>query len=376
MRLSLRLAAALFVSLTPQSGLPADQKNARLEKVRSEIHSLKNNLAQDLERLDLAQKQTIKLQREIVHAYNKQTQLEREIQRKSRGVQELRSSKETILKQLEQIRSGFATNSTARYALTLQPKLKFLLNQNHSYKVSRNLLYYDYILHAYDRDAQKIQSRFRILESTEKSIQLETNSIKILRKETVQHLDLLRTVKSEHSELIGNIEMRMDERDRRLSLLQEDEAHLLKLISALEQNEDPRSFIRPFVELKGKLAWPATGVIVKAPGLALRQGGALWSGVLIKTNRTSNVKTVADGRVVFADWFRNLGRLIIVDHAAGYMSLYSNFSKLLVQPGAEVARGDVIARIGKGDGELAQDLYFELRSGGEPLDPRDWCTER
>lgn len=376
MRLSLKFAVALLVSLTLESVFPADENNTLLEGVRSEIRSLKKNLAHNFERLNLTRQKTRKIEQEILKAHNKQTELEIEIGRKIRSLQELKNNKEPIVEQLELMRSRFAADSTARYALALQPKLKFLLNQAHSQNINRNLLYYDYILDTYRQNAKKIRSRVKKLENAEKTIQIEANSLKILENETARHLELLHTVKSEHSELIDDIETRMNRGSLRLTLLQEDETHLLKLIQGLKQTKEAETLSQPFADFKGTLEWPTVGRIVKAPGLASRQGGALWSGVLIEGGGPSDVNAVADGRIVFADWFRNLGRLVIVDHGEDYMSLYSNVDKLLVHSGIEVVRGDTIARTGKGDGESAPGLYFELRSAGRPLDPRNWCIKR
>jgi len=88
------------------------------------------------------------------------------------------------------------------------------------------------------------------------------------------------------------------------------------------------------------------------------------------------VKSVANGRVVFADWMRGFGNLIIVDHGGGYMSLYGNNQALLRKIGDTVKGGDTIASVGNSGGNETSGLYYELRSHSKPFDPISWSTFR
>ena len=190
--------------------------------------------------------------------------------------------------------------------------------------------------------------------------------------ETIKNLELLGKVRVERSELAVAIRARMDYGNTRMDQLREDERRLLDLIGKLGHKKSVTEIQIPFIDLKGKLDWPAPGRVANAPGMALRQGGARWAGVLIKAETGAEVIAVAGGRVVFADWFRNLGQLVIIDHGDGYMTLYGNNTELHKQAGEEVGAGEIIATVGEGDDEMPQGLYFELRVGGEPLDPRPW----
>ena len=376
MQLRVRINAALVLSLTVQPALPIDYETARLEQIRTEIQALKTNLKEDSSRLTSAREQTFDLEREIAHEVTNQAQLKEKIPRKAKRVDALKMRKGEIAEQLERSRDHLSDNAVAKYALTLQPKLKFLLNQNDSRKLSRNLAYYDYVLRARSQDLRLRRARFDALERTEAALKLETNTLRTLEHEARRHLDLLRTVRSERAELIDAIRTRLEHGNNRLEQLREDERHLLDLINELAVKQVLPLPAVSFIELKGELDWPSAGRVANAPGAALRQGGARWSGVLIEAQAGADVKAVATGRVVFADWFRNLGQLVIIDHGGGYMTLYGNNSELHRKAGDEVKPGDLIATVGPGDGELPRGLYFELRAAGEPLDPRNWCVAR
>jgi septal ring factor EnvC (AmiA/AmiB activator) len=103
-----------------------------------------------------------------------------------------------------------------------------------------------------------------------------------------------------------------------------------------------------------------------------RAGGVHWDGVLVTTERGSPVKAVCDGRVIYADWLPGLGLLTIIDHGDGYLSLYGHNERLYKAVGEHVTAGDTIAAAGDSGGSSQPELYFEIRKGGKPVDPRPW----
>jgi septal ring factor EnvC (AmiA/AmiB activator) len=101
-----------------------------------------------------------------------------------------------------------------------------------------------------------------------------------------------------------------------------------------------------------------------------------WRGVLINTPQDRDVKAIFDGKVVFADWMRGYGFLIILDHGDGYMSLYGHNNALHRNTGDFVQQGEVIASTGVSGGQLESGVYFELRQGGKPVNPARWLVAR
>ncbi len=131
-----------------------------------------------------------------------------------------------------------------------------------------------------------------------------------------------------------------------------------------------------FAALKGKLHLPVRGDVTNRFGAAREDTGVTWKGLFIKAAEGNDVKTVADGRVVFADWMRGFGNMIIVDHGSGYMSLYGNNQAVLKQVGEEVNAGDAIASVGNSGGNESNGLYYELRRQSKPFDPMSWSVIR
>ena len=128
----------------------------------------------------------------------------------------------------------------------------------------------------------------------------------------------------------------------------------------------------PFSTLKGQLRLPVRGELANRFGSPRSDGGVLWKGLFIVARAGEEVRAVADGRVVFADWLRGFGNLLIVDHGEGFLSIYGNNESLLKQTGDAVTLGEALAVAGQSGGNEETGLYFELRHLGRPFDPISW----
>lgn len=131
-----------------------------------------------------------------------------------------------------------------------------------------------------------------------------------------------------------------------------------------------------FASMKGRLALPVAGEIANRFGQARADSGLQWRGITILARPGQEVRSVAPGRVVFADWLRGFGNLLIVDHGDGFMTLYGNNESLLRRVGDGVRAGDPVATVGASGGSGQPGLYFELRHQGRPLDPLGWASVR
>ena len=130
-----------------------------------------------------------------------------------------------------------------------------------------------------------------------------------------------------------------------------------------------------FGRLRGQLDWPVAGRLAASFG-EQRASGVNWQGTVVSTTRGAPVHAVSGGRVLYADWLPGLGLLTIVDHGAGYLSLYGYNDTLRKAAGETVQSGDVIATAGDSGGRPEPQLYFEIRHAGKPMDPRPWFRRR
>jgi septal ring factor EnvC (AmiA/AmiB activator) len=131
-----------------------------------------------------------------------------------------------------------------------------------------------------------------------------------------------------------------------------------------------------FADLRGKLSLPVRGELRGRFGSPRADGGLSWKGVFIVSQPRQEVRAVAAGRVVFADWLRGFGNLIIIDHGGGYMSLYGNNESLFKQVGQPAKGGETVAAVGNSGGNTDYGLYFEIRHQGKAFDPLTWVNLR
>lgn len=142
------------------------------------------------------------------------------------------------------------------------------------------------------------------------------------------------------------------------------------------ESEPPVAATGAFGRLRGSLPLPTRGTIAARYGAPRGDGGASWKGLFIKTADGADVRAVAAGQVVFADYLRGFGNLVIVDHGDQYLSIYGNNDAVTRKTGDRVAAGDVVARAGNSSGDDRTGLYFELRFRGRPFDPAGWLGGR
>ena len=140
-----------------------------------------------------------------------------------------------------------------------------------------------------------------------------------------------------------------------------------------EDNTPEYSTHNDFDKLRGKLRMPVKGELVASFG-SKRNDGPSWKGLFIKAGEGTDVKAVADGVVIFADWMRGFGNLLIIDHGSQYMTIYGNNQSLLKRPGDKVKIGEVVAAAGNSGGNEHSGLYFEMRHQGRAIDPLVWIN--
>lgn len=131
-----------------------------------------------------------------------------------------------------------------------------------------------------------------------------------------------------------------------------------------------------FAQLQGRMILPVRGELTRRFGAPREEGSARWRGVFIRAGEGEDVRAVASGEVVFSDWLRGYGNLIIVDHGDDYLTVYGNNDTLFSLVGDRIPAGAPIASVGASGGAQESGLYFEIRHRGEPVDPMQWIAAK
>jgi septal ring factor EnvC (AmiA/AmiB activator) len=163
---------------------------------------------------------------------------------------------------------------------------------------------------------------------------------------------------------------------REIKVLRADEARLARLVEELARLVRPQARKEPFAKLRGRLSLPVRGELIGRFGSPRGATGMEAKGVFIRAREGLPVRAIAGGQVVYADWMRGFGNLLIVDHGESYLSIYANNESLLKQVGDPVSAGEAVATTGASGGNEQTGLYFEMRHLGRAFDPLAWVKPK
>lgn len=254
-----------------------------------------------------------------------------------------------------------------------QEYLKLLLNNDDPNQVAREFRYYEYVARSRAATLKSLRSGLSRLQAVTDQARKKSDEITALQTEERDQRQHLEQDRRAHQQMLSKISVQMKQQRREIGRLQRNENRLSQLVEKLAQvlpNTPPDSI--PFKSLKGKLELPVKGKVSNKFGARRPESTMPWTGWFLRTSPKQPVKAVAAGRVVYADWLRGFGNLLIIDHGQGYMSLYGNNETLYKQVGDSLHRGDLIAAVGSSGGNADSGLYFELRFEGKPYDPGKW----
>lgn len=272
-----------------------------------------------------------------------------------------------------------------------QEYLKLLLNNQDPNQVARNLQYYQYIARSRSIWIATLRENLATLDAITISTREQRAELASLRAEQAAQKRTLVKEQNARKRMLVRISHQLRQQRREINRLHRDENRLSQLIDKLTKmlaqprskslfhNDDlpDNSFDgNPFDQLKGKLILPVKGVVTNRFGTPRPDSTVQWKGLFLKTSSGQAVKAIAAGQVVFADWLRGFGNLLIIDHGNGYMSLYGNNETLYKQVGDILRGGDTIATVGNSGGNEDFGLYFELRHQSKPLDPMLWVATK
>ncbi|WP_372875926.1 murein hydrolase activator EnvC [Pseudomonas sp.] len=410
-----RLLALIFLAclLTPAF---ADEKAAtqkQLEAARSDVAELKKLLEKLQQDKSGVQKDLRKTETEMGELEKQVKELQKNLKDGEEEIQRLDQEKKKLNDaRLEQQRL-IGIQARAAYQSGRQEYLKLLLNQQNPEKFSRTLTYYDYLSEARMEQLATFNETLRQLANVEQDIVNQQNQLLEHKSALDTRVEQLAQARKERQLALAKLNQEYSARDRKLKARQQEQAQLARVLKTIEATlarqareaeqarqqaliaarEQQRSstaaaskpgsgplvssgstYGGPFAQARGKLPWPVDGRLVARYGTPRgTDARTKWDGVLIGASAGSQVRAVHGGRVVFADWLRGAGLLVILDHGNGYLSLYGHNQSLLRDAGDVVNAGEPIATVGTSGGQDTPALYFAIRQQGRPSDPAQWC---
>jgi septal ring factor EnvC (AmiA/AmiB activator) len=198
-----------------------------------------------------------------------------------------------------------------------------------------------------------------------------------LEQRQSQELDKLEQARARRAEVLVAVDASIRAKGDAIAEMETQAATLEKLVEELREvlRDFPVEADAPFADVKGQLAWPLRGRLLRDFGQPRAQGRLKWDGVLVGAAPGTQVKAVYHGRVAYADWLTGLGLLVILEHGDGYLTLYGHNESVFKSVGEWVAPGETIAEVGDSGGQAQPALYFEIRRGRQPQNPHRWFAD-
>ena len=368
-------ALILSLGLTPfisKAEEPVSQQ--RLQQIRGNISEIKQDLGSDRKKQQQQQQQLSKLEKEISNLSRSQQKTQRNFEQQKKDQRRLSNETNTLRKKLGQQRHNLSQQIQTAYSAGQQQQLKLLLNQTNPAAAGRSMTYYNYFSRAQISAADQTQLNIKKLSDTETRLQKSGDKLEKLNKQQQQQQLKLQQHQSQRKILLGKLRGEINSKQQQLERLQEVEKSLGKLLQNLpSQLQDGKAGFSNLGKLKGKLKWPTKGKIKNRFGSPRNQGQLKWQGTTINGNAGQDIRSIAPGRVIFADWIRGYGLMLIIDHSNGYMSLYGHNQSLYKDVGDIISNNESIATLGNSGGSTSTSLYFEMRHKGKPINPATWC---
>ena len=408
--LALLLLAAGFSNGT--FAAKKEQSKEALSDVQQRLESLRKELDNSEEAHKDAADALKESERAISEANKKIYQITQQQQQSKKTLSQLEAQSLSVNGTLAEQQKLLSNQLYEQYIHGQQSYVQMILQSENPSEIARDVHYYSYVAKARAELISKMQGN---LDKINRLNNETANALKLvaeLKQKQLEERKALENQKQAKSKVVKSLSQQIASQRGEIKKLARDEKRLSELVERLAriippkpkrnnkvaQNRDtdttkaePRkkrneviasNNVVPtyeysganFSTLKGKLRLPVRGEVINRFGTSREDSGISWKGLFIRANEGAEVKSVAGGRVVFADWLRGFGNLIIVDHGDGYMSLYGNNQAVLKQVGDSVNAGDVIASVGNSGGNESNGLYYELRSQSRPFDPLSWSS--
>jgi len=335
------------------------QKEKKISKTKKELYKIKKKFKSNKKKIKRLNKQLLKLEKKI------------------------KIKKKLLSSRLYQA----YTNGNPGY-------LQMYLDGINPSQISRESYYIGYYSKQQDVEINEIKKSYKKIEVTKILTNKTLKKVASLKKRKERNAKKLQKQKREKAKVIKKINKKLSSQKKKKQKLIQNEKKLTTIFKALikkikaDSNKKPSKKIKAdnkvipdnkfdgidFRKLKGKLKLPVKGKIIHKFNSKRKDTGVAWKGVFIKAKEGRDVYAIASGKVVFSDWIKGFGNIIIIDHGKGYMSLYGNNSSLLKESNDIVKGGSVIAIVGNSGGNSTNGLYYELRKNSKPFNPIKWTT--
>jgi septal ring factor EnvC (AmiA/AmiB activator) len=354
--------------LSPQD----EAKRLQLENVQKKIRRSEQSIENQRVKRNFLSNLLKKSEKEIADVARQLNTIKNDKKANQQEVSDLKAEQILLNSQKLENKKLLAGQLSSMYVTGDHDYTKMLLNQQEPGKFERVLGYYEFLNRARTQNIDRIETILFRLEQIDLQLIKALEQLNELEQEQLLKQSQLTKHQRQRKKTIATIRTRLKNESQQLGQLKTNEQELTAALKRIESLTTQAIELVGLSHLKGKLVWPIVGNLNNSFGKQ-RRGSLRWKGVVIRSATGTPVKTVHQGLVLFADWLKGFGWVIVVDHGEGYMSLYGHNQTLLKGVGEKVEAGEPIALVGKSGGQSRAGLYFELRHQGIAINPSSWC---
>ena len=367
------LWAGLTAAAWAQSPDTLDQTSEQIEALRAEITVIQARLASQESERDA-------LQDALREAEVQIGELDRQLGALGQGRRALQQELNALDAEGEHLRKAqrqrtdtIDTSIQQLWLLQQGGGFRVWFGDQNPQDVARNLAYFQTLIEAQQQMIADYGLGLEAIAENRSRIAQAETALREQASATEATKTILTDQRATRQAALAQISQQVQDDQQRLNVLQRDQARLNALLGELEAvaaaaPPEPRM---PFADAQGILVMPLVGTLKNRYG-ARRNADIRWRGWLIAADQGEPVRAVHGGDIIYADWLRGQGLLVVVDHGEGWLSLYAQNHSLLRGAGDRVSAGDIIAKAGASGGSETSGLYFEIRHRGEPVDPGEW----
>ncbi|HEY9034948.1 MAG TPA: peptidoglycan DD-metalloendopeptidase family protein [Pseudomonadales bacterium] len=348
---------------------------AELEKLKQDIRSARQRIHQSENEKDQLSRALRRTETELASTGKQIHRLNNDIRALQLELASLEQQQQSLQQQKQQQEQVLDEQIATSYRMGREKAIKMLLNQENPQKLSRAMAYAGYFSRARMDALLQYQQLINRIDDNQKNIEDKADKLLDNKQAMLAQQQQLQAMLADRARTLSSINNSIKTDQQKLERLQQEQAQLEALLRSVNEavaNIRLPGDTQPFADVRGKLRWPADGKRDNRYGKKRPPGDFSWEGIAIRGTIGQEIKAVHHGRVVFADWFRGKGLLLIIDHGDGYMSLYAHNQSLLRETGDWVSAGETIATLGNSGGLEQPELYFEIRHQGKPLNPGHW----
>ncbi len=384
----------------------ADTKKSELQALRTRLLNLQKNYQATQENKQEASDGLRQSERAISESTRQLREMEERLKNARSSLQEVVADARSTEARIQQQQERLGHVLKGSYQHGQADALKLILNGADPNQSARDLQYLAALTRAQLTLIASLRADLARLDSLHQAAAEKTQTLVQIRQAQQTEQKKLVADKQGRQQVLQKLSSQIRQQRREIATLQRDQSRLTELVERLARavarppkpkkrhsvsasktgtagtqsrpvavvtaTPEPYQAGKSFAGLKGLLRLPVQGELMNRFGAPREEGGIRWKGLFIRAASGAAVKAIAVGQVVFSDWLRGFGNLIIVDHGEGYMSLYSNNESLYKQVGDAVRPGDAIAAVGNSGGQTEPGLYFEMRHQSRPFNPLGW----